>query len=54
MLQKTWALPSNVGKLNQYFNDLNTHGISSVNDKMSHSGGLYDIDQSLFLQHRTS
>ena len=30
MLQETRALPSNVGKLNQYFVALNTYGISSV------------------------
>ena len=38
MLQETWALPSNVGKLNQYFVDLNTYGISSVNDNVLLSG----------------
>ena len=34
MMQKTLALLSNVGKLNQYFVDLNTYGISSVNDNV--------------------
>ena len=38
LVQETWCLPSNVGKLNQYFIDLNTYGISSVNDKVLLSG----------------
>ena len=38
MLQETWALPSNVGKFNTYCIDLNTHGISSVNDNVLLSG----------------
>ena len=36
--QETWCLPSNVRKLNQYYIDLNTYGISSVNDKVLLSG----------------
>ena len=38
LMQETWCLPSNVGKLNQYFIDLNTYGISSVNDNVLLSG----------------
>ena len=38
MLQDTWALTSNVGKLNQHFIDLNTYGISSVTDNVLLSG----------------
>ena len=38
LVQETWCLLSNVGKLNQYFIDLNTYGISSVNDKVLLSG----------------
>ena len=38
MLQGTWYLQNIVGKLNKYFVDLNTYGISSVNDNVLLSG----------------
>ena len=37
LVQETWRLPSNVRKLNQYVIDLNTCGISSVNDQALYS-----------------
>ena len=32
LLQETWALPRVVGKINQYFPEYNTFGVSTIND----------------------
>ena len=32
LLQETWCLPDQVGKLNRHFKDHNTNGISGIND----------------------
>ena len=31
LIQETWALPDQVGKLNRYFDEYNTYGVSGIN-----------------------
>ena len=38
LIQETWALKDQVGRLNQYFPDYNTYGISSINDNILLAG----------------
>ena len=32
LIQETWALPKEVGKINQYFPEYNTYGVSGIKD----------------------
>ena len=41
LVQETWALRDQVGKLNQYFDEYNTYGVSSINANELLSGRPY-------------
>ena len=41
LVQETWALPDQVGKLNQYFDEYNTYGVSGINAIELFSGRPY-------------
>ena len=41
LVQETWALPDQVGKLNQYFDEYNTYGVSGINANELLSGSPY-------------
>ena len=41
LVQETWALPDQVGKLNQYFDEYNTYGVSGINANELLSGRPY-------------
>ena len=41
LLQETWALPRDVGKINQYFPKYHTFGVSTINDDVILAGRPY-------------
>ena len=41
LVQETWVLPDQVGKLNQYFDEYNTYGVSGINVNELLSGRPY-------------
>ena len=41
LVQETWALKDQVGRLNRHFNDYNTCGISGINDEVLLKGRPY-------------
>ena len=38
LLQKTWAMPRDVQKINQFFPEYNTFGVSTINDDVILAG----------------
>ena len=41
LIQETWALPREVGKINQYFPEYNTYGVSGIKNDILLAGRLY-------------
>ena len=41
LIQETWALPREVGKINQYFPEYNTYGVSGIKDDILLAGRPY-------------
>ena len=41
LIQETWALPREVGKINQYFPEYNTYGVSCIKDDILLAGRLH-------------
>ena len=48
LVQETWALRDQVGKLNEYFDEYNTYGVSSINANELLSGRPYGEVSFLF------
>ena len=51
LIQETWALPDQVGKLNRYFDEYNTYGVSGINANELLYGRPYGGVSFMFKNH---